>query len=167
MKTGSNLARYAQYFDQLFQEANLPGPDYFEFSKMTEAMSSLADERARYCAAFAGLQAQGLDKQKLLGSATTYLQVMEKDETSFSQSVAAARQEEVQGRQSALEEKRTRIRKLSEEIAALQSQLGSLEKEIAEQEEKIRGSAEGYHAEWLQRKERIRTDMEKISQYIL
>src|SRR4051812_32911846 len=61
-------SKFREHFNSLFSEANLPGPGYYEFSKMTAAMQVIADEKSRFCAAFAGLEVQGLDKQKLLSS---------------------------------------------------------------------------------------------------
>src|SRR5260370_26760210 len=65
--------RFAGYFDKLLGDANIPGPDYYEFARMIGAMQAIPDERARYAAAFAGVQVQGLDKEKLLGAANKYL----------------------------------------------------------------------------------------------
>ena len=59
-------ARFADYFDKLFSEANIPGPDYYEFARMIDAMQMIPDEPSRYHAAYAGLQVQGLSKDKLL-----------------------------------------------------------------------------------------------------
>jgi hypothetical protein len=82
--------RFAGYFDKLFSDANIPGPDYYEFARMIVAMQVIPDERARYAAAFAGLQVQGLDKEKLLSTAAEYLRVLATDADQFQKTVDAA-----------------------------------------------------------------------------
>src|SRR6185312_16630432 len=71
--------RFSEYFDNLFREANIPGPDYYEFARMISAMQAIPDDRSRYAAAFAGLQVQGLEKEKLLSTAGEYLRVLAGD----------------------------------------------------------------------------------------
>ena len=158
--------RFTEYFDKLFSEANIPGPDYYEFSKMIGAMQAVPDEQSRFYAAFAGLQVQGLDKEKLLSTAGEYLRILTADADRFHKTVEAALQEKVQGRIAEAEEKGQRIQALSREIAELQNRITALQTEIKENKEKIEAGNEGYVAECERRKTCIGSDMEKIKHYI-
>jgi chromosome segregation ATPase len=158
--------KFKQYFEKLFKDANLPGPDYFEFSKMTEAMISIPDERTRYTAAFAGLNIQGLDKQKLLHSATQYVQVLETDAANFNSTVDAALKEKVQSKQQEIENNARLIESLSKEISALQQKITLLQNEVKENEEKIESNSGAYTREMQVMKHRILDDVEKIKHFI-
>ena len=165
--------RFSDYFDILFKEANIPGPDYYEFARMITAMQTIPDERARYAAAFAGLQVQGLDKEKLLTTAAEYIRVLAADADHFSSSVQAALQEKVHSRAAEAEEKSKRIQALSQEILDLQKQIGVMQNEIrATQDEtreakgKLEANSGAYAAESERRKQQIQSDIEKINRYI-
>jgi hypothetical protein len=40
--------RFAGHFDKLLSQANIPGPDYYEFARMIAVMQAIPDETARY-----------------------------------------------------------------------------------------------------------------------
>jgi cell division protein FtsB len=164
--TSEDALRFRQHFDQLFADANLPGPDYFEFSRMIEAMRVIQDEHARYLAAFAGLQAQGLEREKLLATAQSYLELLDKDAANFHATVDHALNEKVKARQLQIEEKTKRIGELTKEITDLHEQIGQLTNEVKQSEEKIDSNTHRYATELAERKNRITTDVEKIKQYI-
>lgn len=161
-----NSNKFRQYFDQLFKDANLIGPDYFEFSKMTDAMQGITDERARYSAAFAGLNVQGLDKQKLLNTAAHYVQILEQDANNFNNTVDAALKEKVQGKQEEIESNAKRIEALSKEISDLQNKITVLQHEVKENEERIESNSGAYTQEMKWMKSKMLNDVEKIKQYI-
>jgi hypothetical protein len=164
--TQVNSTKFKEYFEKLFREANLPGPDYFEYSKMLEAMQAVPDEQVRFITAFAGLSVQGLDKQKLLSTAGQYLQLLETDAQNFHSSVDAALQEKVVEKKRQMEEKEKRIQQLTQEISALQNDLLTTQAEIKENEAKIEANTGGYKYESEAMKNRIARDIEKIKTYI-
>jgi len=158
--------KFQQYFNQLFEEANIQGPDYYEFSKMIDAMSSIPDEKARYLAAFAGLSVQGLDKERLLSTAAQYLQVLETDASNFNNTIDATLHEKVINKKLEIEEKKKKIQQLSHEIEDLQNKMMVLQNEIKENEEKIENNSTGYKTESDHMKNKIQSDIEKIKQHI-
>ena len=160
-------SKFTEYFNKLFAEANLPGPDYYEFSKMTEAMQGILDEKARYCAAFAGLQVQGLDKQKLLQSVQEYQQLLDADAIAFNNTVNTALQEKVTAKKDAIEKAKNEMQQLSQQILTLQQQITTLTDEITENEAKLESSKSGYLHTLENFHAKLATDIEKIKQYIL
>lgn len=164
---GDTDHKFNDYFNKLFADANLPGPDYYEFAKMTEAMHVIKDEGARFSAAFAGLQAQGLDKQKLLSSAQEYLKILDADAAAFHNTVDQALLDKVQNKKKEVDEVQARIQKLSQEIQNLQQQIGVLTQEMAENEAKIENNSSGYEVAMTSSKNKLLQDIEKIKQHIL
>ena len=162
-----NSSKFKQYFDKLFSEANIPGPDYYEFSKMTEAMQGINDEKARYCAAFAGLQVQGLDKHKLLQSVQEYQQLLDADAIAFNNTVNTALQEKVTVKKEAIEKAKQEMQQLSQQILNLQQQITTLTEEIAENEAKLVSNKSGYISTLESFHAKLAGDIEKIKQYIL
>jgi hypothetical protein len=74
------LDKFQKHFDQIFEQTNFPGPDYFEFFKMMVTLEGpIPDEKARISAVFASLAIQGLTKSKLLDTAGQYKTILEQD----------------------------------------------------------------------------------------
>jgi hypothetical protein len=166
MTGGQPDQRFLDYFDKLFSEANIPGPDYYEFARMIAAMQAITDERSRYAAAFAGLQVQGLDKEKLISTAGEYLRVLTADADRFGKTVESALQEKVHSRSAEAEEKGRRIQTLSQEVLELQAQITAMQQEIRDAKEKLEVNSHAYTAESERRKQQIQTDIGKIDNYI-
>ena len=129
-------------------------------------MNGIPDEKAKYNAVYAGLNVQGLDKNKLLDTAAGYLKILETDAANFNSSVDAALMEKVQGKQQEIQNKQQRIEQLSREISDLQNQIQLLQLEVKENEEKIESNTGGYKISSEDMKQQILSDIEKIKRYI-
>src|SRR5690242_16707817 len=64
---GVRKQEIVEYFEKVFAENNIPGPDYFEFRKALDKMKNVAqDEATKIKTVFIGFEAMGLTAQKLI-----------------------------------------------------------------------------------------------------
>jgi hypothetical protein len=167
-----DLQKFNQHFDELFDKANLPGPDYFEFSKMCQAMNTLTDD-VKFTAAFGGLQVQGLTKEKLLESANHYINIIDEDANKFNTAIDQKILADVQSKRSGADQKRKSIadreemiKNLQQEIANESIEISKLESEASEQEQKANQKSLTYKAACEARKAMITSDLQKINNLI-
>lgn len=75
---------FTDYLNKVFTERNFPGPDYYEF---VEGLKKLAtaplDEKTKFISLFAGLNAAGLSKEKLIQTAQQYIAIVNEQQVAF------------------------------------------------------------------------------------
>jgi hypothetical protein len=167
----ADMDKFSKHFEDLFDKANLPGPDYYEFWKMMETLeAAVPDEKVRMAAVYATLKVQGLSKDTLLSSAAQYQKVLQTDKQEFQNAVNNKVLTEVQGRKNLIDDlektnnsNAERIRQLTEEITANQTKITALKKEIIDEENKINSNQSGYQVACDAMISMIASDVEKIN----
>jgi len=170
--SSEDVEMFNKHFDEIFEKANLPGPDYFEFSKMCQAMNQLTDE-VKFPAVFGGLQVQGLSKEKLVESANIYISVIDEDAAKFNTAIdqkivadVQRKRAEAQEKRKAIQEREDMIKKIHEEISKFSSDITNLEAEANDQELKANQKSITYKSACDARKSLILSDIQKISSLI-
>jgi hypothetical protein len=165
-----DIDKFEKHFEDLFNNVNLPGPDYYEFWKMMETLeAAVPDEAVRMNAVFSTLKVQGLTKETLVSSAEKYLQVVDKDKLEFQSAVGSKVMGEIEGRKNsitALEEKNKQnaelIQKITAEINDNTQKITSLKKEVIDEEAKINNNTNGYNIACDAMLAKLSSDIQKI-----
>ena len=155
----------------MFDNANLPGPDYYEFWKMMETLeAAVPDTKTRMTAVFASLQVQGLTKDKLTETAKQYQQIIEKDRLEFQGAVNTKVLNEIEGRKTTVAELEKKnaanaemIQKLTKEIEENNTKAVALKKEVIDEEAKINNNKNGYNIACDAMAAMIQDDIQKIN----
>jgi peptidoglycan hydrolase CwlO-like protein len=164
--SSDSIEKFRSYFEKLIADSNLPGPDYFEFFKMVDAMKSITDEKARFATAFAGLSVQGLDKTQLINSAEKYIGILNSDAQNFNSTVDNTIKDKIEAKKKEIESSQQRITEMQNEIRDLENKIRLLTGQIKEDDEKLNNSTAGYNSEYGNMVNKIKQDIEKIKQYI-
>ena len=170
--SSQDVEKFSAHFEDLMDKANLPGPDYYEFSKVLESLEThILDEHSRISAAFASLsvQSKGLTKIVLTDTAKQYVQIIEKDRQGFEDALKTKLQAEVDTRKqeidnltTSLEDSKKRITDLQKNIADSEQRMKDLKDEAASVEMHIRKNEGAYLKACDVMIEKINNDIQKI-----
>ncbi|MCE7060482.1 hypothetical protein [Dyadobacter sp. CY343] len=168
--------KFVDHFVSLLEKANLPGPDYFEYKQALQSMEGLGlGEEKQFQAAWASFKAMGGPKEPaiLKSSADQYLNILDKDRSSFLKDVEKAIKDRVgalQEEQKKLEESNTAISQqilnLQKKIEDNKNRLGQISGEVTEQSAKINANKDSFEATHVSFVEQIKSDLNKINQYL-
>jgi len=166
----ATIDKFEKHFEALFDQANLPGPDYYEFWKMMETLEPhIRDERTRLSATYASLVVQGLTKDKLVDTAEKYKTIIQEDKNSFEKAVQEKGEGEIGQKRRQLKQledtiaqQTDMIRKLTQEIADAQAGMGTLTAAIADEEQKLMQNRQGYVLACDAMLQKITDDINKI-----
>lgn len=168
--SNDELDKFEKHFESIIDQANLPGPDYYEFFKMSETLEgAVPDEKTRFSAVFASLAVQGLTKAKLINSAAAYKTIINEDKSKFEAAVNEKLKSEVESKKKQSEDLNKKIaqnseliKKLTLEITEAQEKLKTLNSAVEEEENKLKSSISGYSYACNAMLNKINVDIQKI-----
>lgn len=159
------IEKFRAYFKNLYDKANLPGADFYEYHNMVEAMGNLISDEVKYPSVFAGFGSQ-LSKEKLISSAQHYLELLQSDRVDFDKSFQVAKQQKVAERKDQANKKAAEIKALQEKMAALNQEIVRLNQQAGEDEGRLNNEQAAYYQQSDAFQQRIRTGVDRINQYI-
>jgi hypothetical protein len=162
---GAVTEKFRTYFKNLYDQANNPGPDFYEYHNMVEAMGNLIADEIKYPSVFAGFGDQ-LTKEKLLASGGQYLSMLETDRSDFEKSLVSAKQRKVVASKELAQKKAEEIKALQDKIATLNQDIIQLNKQAGEDEARLAAEQAAYYQQSDSFMQRIRNGIDKINQYL-
>lgn len=131
-------SKFAAHIDGVFTAANIPGPDYFEFTKGTKALESVIPDRGQRYKATMVAQV-GLSKDILLDTAGKYLKIFkekaaEVDAAGQAESLAATKKID-----ESLAASVDAVKSFTARIDELELELESARKKVAEKQAEVDG----------------------------
>lgn len=174
MNAGTEQPEFVEYFKEVFKEANLPGPDYFEFVNALDnpALKSIP-EQMKFVSIFAGFTAQGCTKERLTESAQTYIGLFADKKKKFEDALEQSFDEVVGKREAEVTRLTEENQKLDEEMQKLVEKkmkngetISKLTIEIGDETNRLKMKHANFNATYERMVKEISDNSAKIGQYI-
>lgn len=83
--------KFIELLENMIEQNNQPGQDYFEFKQAVENMNSLPmDEKTKFQTVYTVLSLQGCKKETLIASLDKYIQLIQGEKASFDEELTGA-----------------------------------------------------------------------------
>ena len=174
--TGVVDQKFLDHFQQLFDNSNFPGVDYYEFRKSLDALSSQPlDDKTKFSMVFNILLASDktLTKQHIIDTANQYLSIMSDDKTGFGGKIDQKKNTEIVKRQNQIKDldddtasKQQQIELLTKGIQDNQNQKVQLQSEIVTEGSKIDKSEKDFETTYQLVVSNITNDINSLQNYL-
>ena len=169
--------KFADYFADLLSKADLPGPDYYEFSQALQSMSDSGMPEANIFKVawktFTTAMGGSKDPNALIVAGKHYLQMLELDKTDFMKRFDEKKSEQVGVLETKLQSLNqeavnaaAEIEKLQKKISDNNTLIAQTKGDIAQQTTKLETNKSNYVATLQVFSGKIESDLAKIPQYI-
>lgn len=167
-----------EYFLNLLDKANLPGPDFYEYymalkDTLQSAGSSINDEKLIYVMVFNTLKSMGLKSDILFQSNQQYIQILDEKYKQFLnensnrlQSIVGTRQQKITNLENDSAAKQKQIEDLQKQIEANNSESDKINTEIHSETINIEETKNAFDSAYKQIHSELDTIGKKCQQYI-
>jgi len=157
------------------EKANLPGFDYIEYKQSLRNLAKMPmDEATRFKSAYATAQTMGATPQKLVDAAQHYVNVLSAEEQKFKAALVNQRTKQIGDKEQTIKNmagqikmKEQKIAELKREIEADQKKMETMKSEISGASVKMEKTQNDFVASYNALVGQIKTDAEKIKQYLM
>lgn len=168
----------AKYFTDLLDQANLPGPDFFEYLKALkqnkEALgSSITDESIIYKMVFTTLQTSGLKMEVLESSSAEYLKLLDQHYADFSENnnkvveqKVGSKEKRITDLNASIASKLEEIKNLNDDIILAKQEIESVGSEITIEKSKIEETVKAFELAYTKTKNEIIEVMGKCKSFL-
>jgi predicted nucleic acid-binding Zn-ribbon protein len=155
------------YIQKAFSEANLPGPDYFEFAQSLESMKNIIpDDAQRYNAAFAALAHAGLTLKKITDSASTYEKMLADILNEFIDASNKQKTMQIGNAQKERDDLLKRNEEIQKELRNNQAMISDLDSKISQAETSLSRKVTSFKSVCTKISTQISTHIENVKRYI-
>ena len=167
-------AKFIKHMNDIMEKSNLPGPDYYEFMRSFQGISGMAvDDKTKTIMVATTLQSQGASKAIVLDTANQYLGILENDKTKYLDALASKAGKRISDLEQAITEDQKRLVDIDVEIQNLINEKTQLATDLANgqialQETKIKAETNKvtYEMVFTEFTNGIKTDIQRITEYV-
>lgn len=159
-------AKSVSFLIRALESNNIEGFDYLEFKQSLETLKNMdMDDDIAIKSAFATASTMGLNKKKLLDSATFYQKVLSAEKEKFDQAHQKQLKHHVEGKKDKITKLRdkineinTRIKELEEKVSSYEDVIDKAQTDIEQAQERIDARKKGFEEAFDAMKEEIAND---------
>jgi len=155
-----------EHWNKFMNDKNLPGPDYYEFIAVKNAMTTIISPEIKYAASFAGLRVQGLTIEKLIESAEQYKKLIADEIVNFNEAYNKMFAESVTKKEELVKAKSQELAELTQQITTLSNEIAQLNGDIDKNKTNMAAKKQNFEASGNNAITNIDNEISNIKTYI-